>query len=693
MPNAVKYNVSAETLALKKGNFWIGTGDVGKGPTSSTGFYNGISPSSGGFTIYLNKESGGPSIYTVSNEAQLTALTNSISVSTNLIKNNNGGNFANGTLTPFNGSYGTLPTIVDITNDKPYNGSISTKAAKFVVGGGMSIYSDPSPFTMTVGVTYTFSFWYKLTNSNQTDVYFQNQGGSGDMNGSFFASSPGYFAKPTQTWQRCSLTFTNVVNKIYFIIALTNSSAGSELLTTEFTLTEGRVPSGPGLATSGVCLNWFATQTDKMIFNRDYEGIITNGLIMNMDAGFAPSYPTIGTTWYNLGLSGNNGTLINGPTFNTNDGGSIVCDGVDDYVVYSTATLTTFTIDITYSPLAFNTNPSNNRYNYILGSFGSNIFCRYNSLNSGNNILLSNHSGADIGIGSLGHVVNGIYNIVITFDDSTKNTKVFINSSLVRETTYNATLKYQSSITLGDTFNSKFLNHRVYDRVLTNSEILQNYYAMLNTRMIVTNGLVLNLQAGNLNSYTPGSNMWNDMSGYGNNFTLINNPTFNTSNGGYLQFDGADDYAYLTVNSSISVGTSCSLEMVVKNDYAMRMGQGGSYWAYGFEGAGFSHTCGGNGNISPYFIGDGFHHYVFTWNQAQNNHSMYRDGTLVYSFTPTCGFNAGGGGFFVLGGARGNNGFQSYGSPHIATLRLYNRILTDTEVVQNSNIMKTQFKI
>ena len=32
MPNAIKYNVSVETLALKKGNFWIGTGDVGKGP-------------------------------------------------------------------------------------------------------------------------------------------------------------------------------------------------------------------------------------------------------------------------------------------------------------------------------------------------------------------------------------------------------------------------------------------------------------------------------------------------------------------------------------------------------------------------------------------------------------------------------------------------------------------------------------
>jgi hypothetical protein len=167
MPNAIKYNTSAETLALKKGNFYIGTGDVGKGPTSSTGYYNGITPPSGGYTIYLNKESNGPSIYTVTTEAQMVSLTNTI---------------------------------------------------------------------------------------------------------------------------------------------------GSQNFTT-----------------SGQCLNWFATQSDKMIFNRDYEGIVTNGLVLNVDAGFTPSYPKSGTTWYDLSSGGNNGTLTNGPTFNSSNGGSIVFDGVDDY--------------------------------------------------------------------------------------------------------------------------------------------------------------------------------------------------------------------------------------------------------------------------------------------------------------------------------------------------------------------------
>ena len=78
MPNAIKYNTSAESLALKKGNFWVGTGDVGKGTTESSGYYNGTTPASGGYTIYINKATGGPAIYRASNDSQLITLTNII---------------------------------------------------------------------------------------------------------------------------------------------------------------------------------------------------------------------------------------------------------------------------------------------------------------------------------------------------------------------------------------------------------------------------------------------------------------------------------------------------------------------------------------------------------------------------------------------------------------------------------------
>ncbi len=77
MPNPIKYSVGAETRALKKGNFYIGT-DVDKGPTGTTGYYNGITPPAGGYTIYLNRVSGGPSMICPANDTQLIYWTNQI---------------------------------------------------------------------------------------------------------------------------------------------------------------------------------------------------------------------------------------------------------------------------------------------------------------------------------------------------------------------------------------------------------------------------------------------------------------------------------------------------------------------------------------------------------------------------------------------------------------------------------------
>ncbi|NBP55511.1 hypothetical protein EBU71_03030, partial [bacterium] len=60
--------------------------------------------------------------------------------------------------------------------------------------------------------------------------------------------------------------------------------------------------------------------------------IVTNGLVLNLDAGNSASYPGTGTTWTDLSGNGNNGTLINGPTYSSSNGGSIVFDGTNDSV-------------------------------------------------------------------------------------------------------------------------------------------------------------------------------------------------------------------------------------------------------------------------------------------------------------------------------------------------------------------------
>jgi hypothetical protein len=66
---------------------------------------------------------------------------------------------------------------------------------------------------------------------------------------------------------------------------------------------------------------------------------------MFLDAGNAASYPGSGTAWTDLSGNSRNGTLTNGPTYTSADGGSIVFDGTNDFVQCSgsiTATAATF---------------------------------------------------------------------------------------------------------------------------------------------------------------------------------------------------------------------------------------------------------------------------------------------------------------------------------------------------------------
>ena len=153
MPNSIKYSVSSQTLALKSGNYWIGTGDVGKGPTSTTDYWNGISPPGGGYTIYLNKASQGPSIYVCSNDSEFISFSNSL--------------------------------------------------------------------------------------------------------------------------------------------------------------------AGQTFASAASALVWFSTQSDKMVLNIDYPPIVTNGLILNLDAGFTPSYPRTNTSWYDVSPVGTNTTIPSAGTYSS----------------------------------------------------------------------------------------------------------------------------------------------------------------------------------------------------------------------------------------------------------------------------------------------------------------------------------------------------------------------------------------
>ena len=71
-----------------------------------------------------------------------------------------------------------------------------------------------------------------------------------------------------------------------------------------------------------------------------YGNIVRDGLVLNLDAAKRDSYPGTGTVWRDIAGGVITGSLVNGPTFNTNNGGSITFDGVDDYVICTKSNIT-----------------------------------------------------------------------------------------------------------------------------------------------------------------------------------------------------------------------------------------------------------------------------------------------------------------------------------------------------------------
>jgi hypothetical protein len=328
MPNPIKYSTGTETLALKKGNFYIGTGDVGKGPSDTTGYYQGPSPASGGYVIYLNKSGvpGNLSYHSAANDAQLIAFTNNL--------------------------------------------------------------------------------------------------------------------------------------------------------------------SGTSFTSATECLNYYATQTDKVCFNRDYEGIVTNGLVLNVDAGFTPSYSRSGTTWYDVSSGGNNGTLTNGPTFNSDNGGSIVFDGADDVIDCGNNSIcrpTTFTQTSWIYPTTISGQRGvfSSYYEPLVSGFFISI------LNSRIRFIIGINSGSGVGTYAelLGQTlnVNTWYQITISYDGTTM--KIYVNGSIDVNYTWTSGIQYDTinnKVSIGQIwvstgyccpFIGKTSNLSLYNRALSAEEVLQNYNA------------------------------------------------------------------------------------------------------------------------------------------------------------------------------------------------------------------------
>jgi hypothetical protein len=110
------------------------------------------------------------------------------------------------------------------------------------------------------------------------------------------------------------------------------------------------------------------TGNTRPTFRFGLEQIITDGLVLLLDAGNPVSYPGSGTTWTDLSGNGNTGTLTNGPTYTSANDGSITFDGVDDYILTSTINHNIGTGNFTYSAWVYPTGLKNGTLCAFMGN-------------------------------------------------------------------------------------------------------------------------------------------------------------------------------------------------------------------------------------------------------------------------------------------------------------------------------------
>jgi hypothetical protein len=196
-------------------------------------------------------------------------------------------------------------------------------------------------------------------------------------------------------------------------------------------------------------------------------GIVTNGLVLNLDAGQTASYPGTGTTWTDLSGNGNNGTLVNGPTYSSANGGSIALSGSPQH---ATATLSA-SLGTQYSFSIFFKKNNNNESNPI-NVGGVELIIDEASGNS------KVYDGADKSF-RFRTVIGQWYSIAVVKNST--NGFVYINSSLVLSFTGSST-NASTAVVIGkhptasvNYINGNIAQASIYNRALAATEIEQNF--------------------------------------------------------------------------------------------------------------------------------------------------------------------------------------------------------------------------
>ena len=235
-----------------------------------------------------------------------------------------------------------------------------------------------------------------------------------------------------------------------------------------------------------------------------------------------------------------------------------------------------------------------------------------------------------------------------------------------------------------------------------------NYVAPVAPASLVTTGLVLNLDAGNSASYAGTGTTWTDLSGRGNNGTLVGGVSYNSSNQGYLVFNGnsggtTDSYVTLPATTDFAFGSGdFTVEMWI---YANSGNDASTFISMnstsGYAALRLEHY---NSNLDIFHSSDGASHLTskqstpltankwthLVLSRINGNAKIYLDGVEKLSYALV-------GSLVSSGNSRigSLDGFTNRNhSGNVAITKIYKGIgLTSTEVATHFNALKSRFSL
>jgi hypothetical protein len=620
---------------------------------------------------------------------------------------------------------GTGTSIFDITggythtlsNSATYQSLYGVKTFDCTISNKTIVVNGTGPTLPTSG--YTYVCWGRIiTNSSTWRTLYRTQPNDHPLLVQISANNLGFYDNDTNSFIDSGYDITPIKDLwVQYTVVGDNSSSIFYINETQV----GTAAKGAGgnahWSWGGIAGQPFGYIANMFYYNRKlslaeitqnynfllprFPNIVTTGLLVNVQAGNASSYPGSGSTWTNL-VDNATYTITSG-TYNSSNGGSIVFNGTSTVVPIG-------------NPLS-----SANSFTYEAWVFASSVVgirniisCPLNKLYVSDGTLYADASGNSIS--SPNFPTNVWKHVVFTINYDGGDITLYVNGTQVAATIGEAGTLESLLIGAvdiegapGDFWSGRIAQVRIYNVALSAEDVLTNFNATKGGYLVTTSNLVLYYDPTDTASYPGTGTTLTSLVGSGLNGTM----TAITYTSPYFTFNGTTSQVSVADNAALEPGSGdWTVEVWIRysviagrtRTYVSKTSNGGGSadWGYGFRTLAatsvtyFEVSSGVSGagtatSPSTPVTTDVWYQIVGVWtNVASNSIALYQNGTLVGSNSHTFASVKNTTNPLYLGNYNGNEFAQQFAGD-MGIVRIYNKALSAAEVQNNYDANKATY--